>query len=125
MLFQRLKALMTNPAHIGRRAERQACRFLQKRGLRLLHKNYRCQAGEIDLIMQDQDERVFVEVRYRRQQNFGGALASVTQKKQKRIGQAAKHYLMTHDYQGACRFDVLALDAKKAPEWIQNAFTVQ
>ena len=65
----------------GKIAEDQACLFLQKKGLKLVEKNYRCRTGEIDLVMQDKKELVFVEVRYRANNDYGSALDSVDQQK--------------------------------------------
>ncbi|MFN5177374.1 YraN family protein, partial [Limnohabitans sp.] len=81
----------------GDAAEDQALRWLQARGLRLLHRNYRTPGrggGEIDLIMQAADGTVvFVEVRQRSRNDFGGAAASITAVKRQRIIRAAHHYL--------------------------------
>ena len=69
----------------GQHAERACCEFLQQQGLKLLARNYRGRHGEIDIIMQDKDALVFVEVRYRKNNHYGGALESVTAGKQARI----------------------------------------
>lgn len=108
----------------GSDAEQLASAFLQQRGLRLVDKNYRTRYGEIDLIMSDHSELVFVEVRLRRNAWFGGGADSVTQKKQLRIIAAAKQYLQAYPRPPACRFDVVALDALDAHniDWIRNAF---
>ncbi|MBI5041961.1 MAG: YraN family protein [Gammaproteobacteria bacterium] len=115
----------------GPHAEALACRFLQRQGLRLITRNYRCRQGEIDLIMQDQDNLVFVEVRYRRQSRYGSGLESVTQRKQRRIVHCAAHYLHCHPQAAryAARFDVVALgpdtdggSSNTRIEWIRNAF---
>ena len=106
----------------GPAAEDLAARYLQQQGLRLVARNYRCRGGEIDLIMQTEDTLVFVEVRLRRSQRFGGAAASVDATKQARVIHAARHYLGTRDM--PCRFDVLLMDDVDAAriEWIRNAF---
>ncbi|MFX7820786.1 YraN family protein, partial [Acinetobacter baumannii] len=67
--------------------------YLQQQGLRLLERNWRCKAGEIDLIMQDDATLVFVEVRRRKNDRFGGAAASVTWHKQQKLIRAAQWYL--------------------------------
>jgi len=115
------------PDHIrrGQAAENLALRFLQARGLSLLERNYRWRGGEIDLIMQDRDSVVFVEVRLRRNQRYGGALASIDQGKQKRLIQGAQHYLIRHRLDSAARFDVMALTPDKGGfivDWIRDAF---
>lgn len=108
----------------GPGAEQLASAFLQQKGLRLIDKNYRTRYGEIDLIMSDGSELVFVEVRLRRNAFFGGGADSVTQKKRLRIVAAAKQYLQSYPRMPACRFDVIALNALDANhiEWIRNAF---
>src|SRR5690606_39694605 len=61
----------------GQQAEALACRVLEERGLRLIHRNWRCRRGELDLVMLDGDTVVFVEVRYRRHKAWGGAIESI------------------------------------------------
>lgn len=110
---------------VGREAERRAERLLTAAGLRLLTRNYRCRAGEIDLVMADGVELVFVEVRFRRGIRFGGPIGSIDRAKQRRIGLAAAHYLQRHPWSGPCRFDVVGLDARSdTPEWIRDAFSM-
>ena len=79
--------------------------------------------GEIDLICRDGDSLAFVEVRLRSNTNYGGAAASITSTKQRRIIQAARHWLAKHGEQ-FCRFDCVLLDAldESRIEWIKNAF---
>ncbi len=114
---------MTRQQAIGREAERRAERWLARRGLRCVSRNYHCRGGEIDLIMRDRDALVFVEVRQRASASHGGALASVGIAKQRRLIIAAQHYLQTHAWRGPCRFDVLAFESDDMePQWIRNAF---
>lgn len=118
---------MSKTGELGRQAEDQACRFLEKHGLRLLTRNFRCKYGEIDLIMQDGNVLVFVEVRFRRNHRFGGPLASITPEKQRRLLMAAQIYLQQHPVKGkdaGMRFDVVALSAEAENpdiEWLPNA----
>ena len=108
----------------GARAEDLCAEFLRKAGLRLLARNWRCRHGEIDLVAEDGGTLVFTEVRYRRDERFGGAAGSVTAAKQARLIAAARLYLMRRP-QAECRFDVLLLDSLEAERirWIRNAFT--
>lgn len=111
----------------GQLAEQQAAEFLSQQGLELLARNYHCRSGEIDLIMQVHNSLVFVEVRFRRHGNFGGAAASVDRRKQQRLLSAAQHYLQRHNaFNRPCRFDVVAMmpgqDGEMKFEWIKNAF---
>jgi putative endonuclease len=107
---------------LGQTAETRAAAFLQTHGLKLLTRNWRCRFGEIDLVMQDGPTLVFVEVRLRSRNDFGGAAASVTPAKQKRLLAAARQYLATLKAVPPCRFDVVALDGSGAPDWLKNAF---
>jgi putative endonuclease len=104
----------------GARAEEQAARFLAGRGLIILARNYRCRGGEIDLVCRDGATLVFVEVRLRTNRDFGGAAASITPAKQRRIVLAASHYLAGKPLP-ACRFDAVLLDGAGI-DWIRNAF---
>lgn len=107
----------------GARAEELCAELMRRSGLRILARNWRCRAGEIDLVAQDGDTLVFVEVRLRRDASFGGAAESVGAAKRARLVAAARHYLAGRP-EVPCRFDVLLLDAL-AParvRWIRDAF---
>ena len=107
----------------GALAEKQALSYLQAQGLYLICQNYYCRFGEIDLIMLDQGTLVFIEVRYRKNSDFGGAFASINNRKQRKIITTAKHYLSTLDNEPFCRFDAVAIDSKSTtPAWIKDAF---
>jgi putative endonuclease len=107
----------------GDSAEQFAARYLERQGLTIIERNYRCRGGEIDLIARDGPTLVFIEVRFRRSQTFGGARASIDTHKQRRILLAARHYLSGRREQ-ACRCDVVLLDRLESDgiEWIRNAF---
>jgi len=104
----------------GAQAEALAAGFLAARGLRVLARNYRCRAGEIDLIARDRDIIVFVEVRLRSSNAFGGAAASITATKRRRLERAARHYLARLGEEPPCRFDAILLDALDSSriEWL-------
>ncbi|MBL8250749.1 MAG: YraN family protein [Candidatus Competibacter sp.] len=109
----------------GAAAEDFALRYLEARGLRLVARNFRCRAGELDLILRDGEQLVFVEVRSRRYSQFGTPAESVTRTKQQKLLRAAAFYLQRQRLDLPCRFDVVAiLQAGDAPqvEWIQDAF---
>jgi putative endonuclease len=107
---------------LGQSAEARAEAFLQSHGLKRITRNWRCRFGEIDLIMQDGATLAFIEVRLRSRSDFGGAAASVTPAKQKKLLAAARQYLATLKTQPPCRFDVVAMSGDGPPEWIKNAF---
>lgn len=107
----------------GRESEDQAQHYLCQHGLSIIEENFRCKCGEIDLIMRDGDTLVFIEVRYRKSNIFGGALQSIGTNKQRRIRQTAMFYLQQHRLfeKTAARFDVLAMSANDI-QWIKGAF---
>ncbi|MCF8191666.1 MAG: hypothetical protein RIS59_262 [Pseudomonadota bacterium] len=108
---------------LGQAAEALAAAHLQGAGLQVLARNYQCRLGEIDLVCREAEVLVFVEVRQRRSERFGGAAGSLTARKQTRIRLAARHYLMHLGREPACRFDVvLVRGVKQSVEWIRNAF---
>lgn len=115
--------MLTLKKQRGDAGENSALHYLQQAGLTCTEKNYHCRYGEIDLIMQDQQTLVFVEVRVRGNQHFGGAAASVDRRKQQKIVRTAEYYLQrlpgnTPD----CRIDVVAIDGEENVDWIKNAF---
>jgi putative endonuclease len=118
----------TTRALLGRRAEQRALAYLQRQGLRLVTRNYRCRFGEIDLILRDRDCLVFVEVRYRTSVNFASPALTVDASKQRRILHTAESFIAARpqyvDY--PVRFDVIAIDradcAAGTIQWIPDAF---
>lgn len=97
--------------------------------MQLLERNYRCRAGEIDLVMLDGTTLVLVEVRSRSTSAHGHAAATVGARKQQRFIRAARHLMLTRpEYRTlAARFDVVAIDAGPAGgppnvRWIRDAF---
>ena len=120
-----LFAKLTSRKQSGNDAEDKALKFLKKQGLRLLERNFSTKSGEVDLIMQDASTEalVFVEVRYRKNADFGGAAASVTPKKQQRIIKAALAYQQKNAPQSSMRFDVVAIEGDDMQiNWIASAF---
>lgn len=106
----------------GAAGEKRALAYLQDHGLVLVECNFRCKTGEIDLIMRDGATLVFVEVRARADMRHGGAAASVTPAKQRRLIRAAQRYLQRFRMPPACRIDVIAIDAGDLT-WLKNAIT--
>lgn len=109
---------------IGHRAEKHACVFLENKGLKLLTRNYHCVFGEIDLIMRDSNEVVFVEVRTRSNTYFASPVESVTLTKQRKLIKTAVHYLQKQRWfdRVPCRFDIIGISNGQI-EWIKDAFT--
>ena len=112
--FQRPSALS-----LGRDAEARTLAFLEQQGLTLIEKNFRCRAGEIDLIMRDAQTLVFIEVRSRKDRRFGGAAASVGPVKQQRLWRTAAFYLLRYRKPPACRFDLVAIESEDL-RWMKN-----
>jgi putative endonuclease len=108
---------------LGQAWEQHALAYLQRHGLRLVESNFCCKCGEIDLIMRDGDALVFVEVRQRNNPRHGGAAASITRAKQRRIVHAAQLYLMRFARLPPARIDVVAIDGERI-DWLQDAIEV-
>jgi putative endonuclease len=112
----------------GCAAEELAARYLKSQGLELLARNVRCKAGEIDLVCGDGKFLVVVEVRQRTRRDFGGALGSVTLRKQRKIIRATRFLLRTFPRWRAypLRFDVIAVEGPPSGacclEWVKDAF---
>ena len=137
-LLSKIKAVFKRPQamHLqrGKRAEKLARTYLRQQGLRLIQANYPSRWGEIDLIMQEQSQQsnhmVFIEVRYRRQNQYGQAVYSITPSKQHRIKKTAQIYQQNNPLTlgQTCRFDVVLLSGELKQvkntdiQWIKNAF---
>lgn len=106
----------------GAEAEQQACEFLVSSGLIPVCRNFRCKHGELDLVMLDQQTLVIVEVRFRKSDAFGGAIASVTAKKRAKIVATTQYYLAENSVKNTVRFDVVAISGSSGLNWIKNAF---
>lgn len=106
----------------GIAAEELAARYLTTHGLRIVARNFRCRMGEIDLIAEDGETLVFVEVRLRRGTRFGGAIASISYPKQKKLIATARFYLAGLRDVPECRFDAILLDRLDAGriEWLRD-----
>ncbi len=113
---------------LGDAAEARALDHLSAAGLMLVRRNYRvargpgARGGEVDLVMRERDGTlVFVEVRARSDDRFGGAAASIGAAKRQRIVFAAMHFLRSQPRPPPCRFDVVAVDGDRI-EWLRAAF---
>ena len=107
----------------GAKAEALAASYLESQGLAIIARNVRSRFGEIDLVARDQETLVFVEVRFRNSQRFGGAAASITAAKLSRMNAAALHYLATLNRSPPpCRIDAILLSTldTRGIEWLRN-----
>jgi putative endonuclease len=111
---------------LGRQGERLAADFLRGRGHIIVQQNYRKKYGEIDIITRDGDTLVFVEVKTRSSERYGGAAAAVTARKQRQITKAALEYMAGQPSQIAARFDVVCVTIDAVGQLqcslIENAF---
>ena len=112
---------------IGSEAERVARTFLEDQGLRFIQQNYRCRTGEIDLVMQQQQELVFVEVKYRSQNKHGSAAEYFHTSKRRKFESAVMHYMQEKGLNPSIvphRIDLIAIEgknsAKQAINWIKS-----
>ena len=112
-----------NKRIVGTAYEHRAAEYLQAQGYRMLASNYRCRAGEIDLIAQQGEYLVFVEVKYRHDLHSGSGLEAVDVRKQRRILRAAQWYLSEKRIppEQPCRFDVIAFCGGEVT-LVQDAF---
>ena len=115
---------------LGQWGEAQAVSFLEHKGLKILTCNYRCSAGEIDIIARDRNFLIFVEVKTRRSVSFGSPQEAVGRHKQRQILRAAQWYLLQHKIgKLQPRFDVIAVlwqswDASPRIDHIEDAFSI-
>ncbi|MDR3413338.1 MAG: YraN family protein [Formivibrio sp.] len=103
----------------GAAAEDAAAQFLQRQGLRIVARNWSCRCGELDLIAREGDTLVFIEVRQRTSNGYGGAAASIGATKRAKLTAAAQAYLQTLPVIPPCRFDAICMDGTKT-EWLKN-----
>jgi putative endonuclease len=129
---------MNQSKALGNFYESQAEAYLKKQGLKLVEKNYHSRFGEIDLIMTDKKTLCFIEVKARKNNNFGQPEEFVTPSKQRKIILTAEYFLQQSKYKNSnCRFDIVAIthngtinsalnNADKLQSginWIKNAFS--
>ncbi|WP_374581294.1 YraN family protein [Pseudoduganella sp.] len=114
----------TELQEIGHSGEERALAYLQRQGLTLVERNFLCKVGELDLVMREGDTLVFVEVRERSNPRYGGAAASITPAKRRRIVRAAQFYLLRCKPLPPCRIDIVAIDSGRI-NWLRNAIIDQ
>jgi putative endonuclease len=122
------QSAQANQQKIGKLAEKAASAYLQQQGLRILTSNFQCYVGEIDLIMQDKNDIVFVEVRHRGYQDYGSGLESVNYYKMRKLIKTATYYLQKTEllYKVTSRFDIISMSGEITNpkiEWVKNAFS--
>ncbi len=119
---------MDERGELGRRGEAVAEEFLRRHAYTIVARNYRCRAGEIDLVALDGPVLVFVEVRSRRGTAFGTPLESVDGRKRAQVARVAQHFVATHRWHDRdARFDVVGIRFDAEPpvvEHVRGAFEV-
>ncbi len=113
--------------YAGLQAEQLADSYLSKQGLKIIEKNFYCRFGEIDLIALDGKSLVFIEVRFRKNENQMSVFETIDYKKCRKLVTTSEYYLNTHrKYQTLnCRYDVVGITGEldtPSIKWIKNAF---
>lgn len=123
--FLKLKAKV-DALRFGHKSEKLAARKMVASGYKIIETNYRCRAGEIDIIAREGDILVFCEVKARKSRSYGSPLEGITDAKIKKIRKAAEHYMKKKGLtQTDCRFDAITVEEKDSAtvvEIIPNAF---
>ncbi|MHC4114259.1 MAG: YraN family protein [Planctomycetota bacterium] len=121
--------LLTDRKLLGRWGESRCEKFLKRKGLKTLARNFSCKTGEVDLIMVDAERTiVFVEVKTRGDEAFAPAESAFTEAKKKRLCRAARFFLSAHHIEDRpCRFDLVTVvldqtGCEKITHY-ENAFT--
>lgn len=105
----------------GIAGEDAALAFLQNQGCRLIARNWHCAYGEIDLIVKNDNMILFVEVKYRKNSQFGGAAYSISASKLLKLQRSVEYYLQQHGLNHTpCRLDAVLIQGNQPPEWVQN-----
>jgi putative endonuclease len=121
--------LLSDRKLLGRWGERRCEKFLKRKGLKTLARNFSCSTGEVDLIMVDAERAiVFVEVKTRGDEAFAPAESAFTKAKKKRLFRAARFFLSAHHIEDRpCRFDLVTVVLDQAGcekiTHYENAFT--
>jgi len=102
----------------GKEAENRAVLFLEDQGMQILTRNFRVRGGEIDIVALDSEVLIFVEVRWRKNNAFGGAIASLNPRKLKRMQLAVACYLQRYACDLPCRLDVLCQVGSGHAKWL-------
>jgi putative endonuclease len=123
----REKGIISARQALGRKGEEVAVDFLKKQGYRIIKRNYRCRAGEIDIVVKEGSSLVFVEVKSRRSTHFGLPEEAVSYEKRRHLTRVALGYLTHHRIKETkCRFDVVSVlmndHGVKEIRLIKNAF---
>lgn len=103
------------------RGETAAAAYLKKHRIKIICQNFSCKLGEVDIIADDKGVTAFIEVKQRKNDDFGRPMDFVTKPKQDRIKRAAKEYVKRYRPNGIYRFDVIEILGDEI-NYIKNAF---
>lgn len=110
----------------GKAIEDHVAGYLAARGCTIIARRYRWRHGEIDLVVRDGEELVFVEVRARRRRDYGTGAETVTARKQRRVVASARHFIRERGlWDSPCRFDVVSVETaggRARVSWLRDAF---
>jgi len=128
LLWNKKTLSKASTTQTGKLTEKLAADYLVLQNLTLIEQNFHSKYGEIDIIMKEAETYLFIEVKYRKNNNYGGGLMAVSYKKQEKIRLCAKFYLQQkqlNEYNTPCRFDIVILEGdiqKPKINWLKNAF---
>ncbi|MEN8191595.1 MAG: YraN family protein [Bacteroidota bacterium] len=119
--------MSTTKQHTGNKGEDYACDLLLEKNFKILARNYRYGHGEIDIVAEDGDVLVFVEVKTRKNLEFGPPISAITRNKQRQVRKIAEAYLIEHNISDRdCRIDVVGVllkgNEQAEIDHIENAF---
>lgn len=100
---------MKESLELGREGENTAALYLRDKGYSIIHTNYKCRSGEIDIIAVSGEYIVFAEVKYRKNNYYGSGLEQIDNRKQKKIIKCAEYYLASHRCDLQPRFDAIEI----------------
>lgn len=107
---------------MGKWGERFVERNLQRRGMEVVERNWRCEHGELDLVVRDGDTLVVIEVKTRRTQSFGWPEEAVSDEKAEHLRAAGEAYLYHSGWAGPWRIDVASVERNAAGDWTVRWF---
>ena len=107
---------------LGARGEKQACRYLQKSGYKILERNYKNPFGEIDIVAQKDDTIAFIEVKTRLNENYGTPSEAVDNKRRYKYVKGAEYYFYGREMDCTVRFDIIEI-LRGEINHIENAFS--
>jgi putative endonuclease len=113
---------MKTNAVSGKEGEQKAIEYLKQKGWKILVQNYRYKHGELDIIGLDKGVMVFVEVKYRKNNNFGFPEDFVNDHKIGMVRKTALNYILKEDWRNDIRFDIISITGNEIPEHFEDAF---